>query len=53
VVECPFCALEANLQQSRSARDPWRFRLYEVRMLERCGGAFNYYRGVAQGAVGS
>jgi len=49
VVKCPFCSFEADANSFKLLREPWRFRFYEVRMLEcpRCGNAFNYYEGTS------
>jgi len=49
MVRCPFCGYEADLSQFKLLRDPWRFRFYEVKMLEcpKCRGVFNYYSGVS------
>jgi len=47
VVKCPFCGFEPGLDEFKQLREPWRFKFYEVRMLEcpRCKGVFNYYEG--------
>jgi len=47
MVRCPFCGYEADVSGFSLLRNPWRYRFYEVRMLEcpRCGRVFNYYRG--------
>lgn len=49
MVKYPFCGYEADISQFRLPRDPWRFRFYEVKMLEcpKCRNIFNYYRGVS------
>jgi len=49
MARCPFCGHEADASSFKLLRSPWRFRFYEVRMLEcpRCGKVFNYYRGVS------
>jgi len=49
VVRCPFCGYEADLNQFKLLRNPWKFRFYEVKMLEcpKCSGVFNYYSGVS------
>ncbi|MEM4501264.1 MAG: hypothetical protein QW512_03945 [Thermofilaceae archaeon] len=47
MVKCPFCGFESSLDEFKQLREPWRFKFYEVRMLEcpRCKGVFNYYEG--------
>ncbi|MEM1832480.1 MAG: hypothetical protein QXJ97_13240 [Desulfurococcaceae archaeon] len=47
MVKCPFCGFELSLEDFKKLREPWRFRFYEVRMLEcpKCKGVFNYYEG--------
>lgn len=49
MVKCPFCYYEADISHFKLLRDPWRFRFYDVRMLEcpKCHGVFNYYRGLS------
>jgi len=49
MVRCPFCGYEADVSRFKLLRDPWRFRFYEVKMLEcpKCRGIFNYYYGVS------
>jgi len=49
LVKCPYCGYEADSSHFKLLRDPWKFRFYEVRRLEcpKCGGVFNYYRGVS------
>lgn len=45
MVKCPYCEYEADVSGFKLLRNPWRFRFYEVRMLEcpRCHRVFNYY----------
>ncbi|MEM1696276.1 MAG: AbrB/MazE/SpoVT family DNA-binding domain-containing protein [Desulfurococcaceae archaeon] len=47
VVRCPSCGFESSLEDFKKLREPWRFRFYEVKMLEcpRCKIVFNYYEG--------
>ncbi len=47
MVRCPFCGFESSLEDFKKLREPWRFRFYEVKMLEcpKCKGVFNYYEG--------
>jgi len=47
MVKCPFCGYEADVSEFKLLREPWRFRFYEVKMLEcpKCKGVFNYYAG--------
>jgi len=47
MVKCPFCGYEGDISQFKLLRDPWRFRFYEVKMLDcpKCHGVFNYYYG--------
>ncbi|MEM1703568.1 MAG: hypothetical protein QXQ31_05905 [Zestosphaera sp.] len=47
MVKCPFCGFEADANSFKQLREPWRFRFYEVKMLEcpKCRGVFNYYEG--------
>jgi len=47
LVRCPFCGYKADLRELKLLQDPWRFRFYEVKMLEcpKCKGVFNYYTG--------
>jgi len=49
VIKCPFCGFEADASSFKLLREPWRFRFYEVRMLEcpRCRNVFNYYEGTS------
>ncbi|MEM3974745.1 MAG: hypothetical protein QW320_10295 [Ignisphaera sp.] len=49
VIKCPFCGFEADASSFKLLREPWRFRFYEVKMLEcpRCGNVFNYYEGAS------
>jgi len=49
MVRCPFCGYETDVSQFKLLRDPWRFRFYEVKMLEcpKCHEVFNYYSGVS------
>jgi len=44
LVKCPYCGFDGEFRLLRV----WRFRFYDVRMLEcpRCGGKFNHYVGV-------
>ncbi|MEM1596141.1 MAG: hypothetical protein QXS24_03190 [Desulfurococcaceae archaeon] len=48
MVRCPFCGFEANANNFKLLREPWRHGFYEVRMLEcpKCKSRFNYYEGV-------
>ena len=48
MIKCPFCGYEADISQFRLLRDPWKFRFYEVKMLEcpKCHSVFNYYYGI-------
>ncbi|MEM1703793.1 MAG: hypothetical protein QXQ31_07040, partial [Zestosphaera sp.] len=41
------CGFESSLENFKKLREPWRFRFYEVKMLEcpKCKGVFNYYKG--------
>jgi uncharacterized Zn finger protein len=45
VVKCPHCGFEEGFKVLKS----WRFRFYDVRMLEcpNCSGRFNHYVGVS------
>ncbi len=47
MVKCPFCGCEADVSEFKLLREPWKFRFYEVKMLEcpRCHKIFNYYTG--------
>jgi len=47
MVRCPYCGYEAGVSGFKLLREPWKFRFYEVRMLEcpKCKGVFNYYIG--------
>ncbi|MEM4004765.1 MAG: hypothetical protein QXM43_03920 [Desulfurococcaceae archaeon] len=47
MVKYPFCEFKLSLEGFKKLREPWRFRFYEVRMLEcrKCKGALNYYEG--------
>ena len=49
MVKCPFCGFEADANNFKLLRGTWRFRFYEVKMLEcpKCKGVFNYYEGVS------
>ncbi|MEM1510687.1 MAG: hypothetical protein QW290_09080 [Sulfolobales archaeon] len=49
MVRCPFCGFESSLEGLKKVREPWRFRFYEVKMLEcpKCRGVFNYYEGIS------
>ena len=49
MVKCPFCGYEANISQFKLLRNTWKFRFYEVKMLEcpKCHGVFNYYYGIS------
>ncbi|MEM1793268.1 MAG: hypothetical protein QW794_06375 [Thermosphaera sp.] len=49
MVKCPFCGFEADANRFKLLREPWRFRFYEVEMLEcpRCRKVFNYYEGTS------
>ena len=49
MAKCPFCGYKADINSFRLLREPWKFRFYKVRMLEcpKCGGIFNYYRGIS------
>ncbi|MEM1696782.1 MAG: hypothetical protein QXQ90_09355 [Desulfurococcaceae archaeon] len=49
MVKCPFCGFEADANSFKLLREPWRFRFYEVKMLEcpKCKGVFNYYEGTS------
>jgi len=49
VTKCPFCGYEADASKFKPLRDPWKFRFYEVKMLEcpRCYSTFNYYFGIS------
>jgi len=49
MVRCPFCGYEANVSEFKLLRNPWRFRFYEVKMLEcpKCHNIFNYYFGIS------
>ncbi|MEM4592171.1 MAG: hypothetical protein QW196_02090 [Sulfolobales archaeon] len=49
MVKCPFCGFEADANGFKLLREPWRFRFYEVKMLEcpRCKSVFNYYEGTS------
>jgi len=50
MVRCPFCGFESSLEDFKKLRGPWRFRFYEVKMLEcpKCKGVFNYHEGFHQ-----
>jgi len=45
MVKHPFCGYEADISQFKLLRDSWKFRFYEVKMLEcpKCHNVFNYY----------
>jgi len=49
MVKCPYCGCEADVSEFKLLRDPWKFRFYEVKMLEcpKCHKVFNYYFGVS------
>jgi len=49
MVKCLFCGYEADINDFKLLREPWKFGFYAVEMLEcsKCGKAFNYYRGVS------
>ncbi|MEM4912753.1 MAG: hypothetical protein QW579_00970 [Desulfurococcaceae archaeon] len=49
MVKCPFCGFESDASSFKQLREPWKFRFYEVKMLEcpRCKNVFNYYEGVS------
>jgi len=49
MARCPYCGYGADVSGFRLLRSPWRYRFYEVRMLEcpKCHGVFNYYYGVS------
>ncbi|MEM1831725.1 MAG: hypothetical protein QW504_05685 [Sulfolobales archaeon] len=49
MVKCPFCGFETGVEGFKQLRESWRFRFYEVKMLEcpRCRKVFNYYEGVS------
>ncbi|MEM3938011.1 MAG: hypothetical protein QW373_05365 [Desulfurococcaceae archaeon] len=49
MVKCPFCGFESDASSFKLLREPWRFRFYEVKMLEcpKCKGVFNYYEGTS------
>jgi len=51
MARCPYCGYEADASSFKLLRSPWRYRFYEVRMLEcpGCGRVFNYYHGVTSG----
>jgi len=44
-VKCPYCGYEGEASEFRLLKSPWRFRFYEVKMLEcsRHREVFNYY----------
>jgi transposase len=44
VVRCPYCGFGSKFELIKT----WKFRFYDVRMLEcpRCGERFNHYVGV-------
>ncbi|MEM1696292.1 MAG: hypothetical protein QXQ90_06820 [Desulfurococcaceae archaeon] len=50
MIKCPFCGFESSLEDFKKLREPWRFRFYDVKMLEcpKCKGVFNYYEGLHQ-----
>ncbi|MEM4624430.1 MAG: hypothetical protein QXR24_03410 [Thermosphaera sp.] len=41
MVRCPFCGFEADANSFKLLREPWRYRVHEVRRLEcpRCKGS--------------
>jgi len=45
MVKCPRCGFEGEFKQLKT----WRFRFYDVRMLEcpNCNSVFNHYYGVS------
>jgi uncharacterized Zn finger protein len=45
VVKCPHCGFENGFKVIKS----WKFRFYDVRMLEclNCSGRFNHYVGIS------
>jgi len=49
VIKCSFCNFEADANNFKLLREPWRYGFYEVRMLEcpKCKGVFNYYEGTS------
>ncbi|MEM4889431.1 MAG: hypothetical protein QXJ64_08350 [Thermosphaera sp.] len=49
MVKYSFCGFEYGLDGFKQVRESWRFRFYEVKMLEcpKCKGVFNYYEGVS------
>jgi len=49
VVQCPYCGYKARVTSFKLLRKPWRFRFYTVKRLQypKCGGIFNYYKGVS------
>lgn len=49
MVKCPYCGYEGEVSSFKMLRRPWRFRFYEVNMLEcpKCHSVFNYYHGVS------
>ncbi|MEM4854754.1 MAG: hypothetical protein QXJ64_04795 [Thermosphaera sp.] len=49
MVKCPSCSFESGASNFKQLRELWKFRFYEVRMLEcpRCKNVFNYYEGTS------
>ncbi|MEM4665184.1 MAG: hypothetical protein QW794_07555 [Thermosphaera sp.] len=48
-VRHPFRSFESSVRSIKLLRQPWRFRFYEVKMLDcpKCKGVLNYYEGVS------
>ncbi len=49
IAECSFCGYEDDVSDSIFPIEPWRFRFYMVKMLERprYHKVFNYYQGIS------
>jgi len=38
MVKCPLCNYEADVSEFKLLRNPWKFRFYEVKILECLSG---------------
>lgn len=55
MVKCSFCGFESAEGLFKQLHEPWRYRLYTVRMLEcpKYKGVFNHYGGISPGGLKS
>jgi len=48
MVKCPYCGYEANLNEFKLLRNPWKYGVFTVRRLEcpKCHKIFHHYFGI-------